>query len=51
MEQRSKINSLGVINLQASATFYDSVSGWKRMGASNDNIIFYQLPGWSDAIT
>jgi uncharacterized protein len=45
MEQRLTMVGLGVTDLQKSADFYDNIFGWSRMEASNDDIIFYQLPG------
>ena len=45
MEQRLTMVGLGVNDLKTSADFYDNVFGWQRLEASNDDIIFYQLPG------
>ena len=45
MEQRLTMVGLGVNDLKIAADFYDTVFGWKRMQASDENIIFYQLPG------
>jgi uncharacterized protein len=45
MEQRLTMVGLGVSDLKTSAEFYDNIFGWQRMEASNEHIIFYQLPG------
>ena len=38
------IVTLGVADLNRSATFYDAL-GWQRSSASNDNIIWFKLAG------
>ena len=45
MEQRLTMIGLGVSNLNIAANFYDHTFGWNRTKDSNDDIIFYQLPG------
>lgn len=45
MEQRLTIVGLGVNDLEISNHFYESILGWKKTDASNENISFFQLNG------
>ena len=45
MEQRLTIIGLGVEDLTVSSAFYEEKFGWKKTGASNENISFFQLNG------
>ena len=45
MEQRIKLITLGVRNLQRSREFYQQVFGWQPLESSTESIIFFQLNG------
>jgi uncharacterized protein len=45
MEQRITLITLGVSDLERSRDFYELKLGWKRLPASNENIVFFQLNG------
>ncbi len=45
MEQRITLITLGVADLQVSASFYENILGWKRSPMSSENIVFFELNG------
>ncbi|HCE57614.1 MAG TPA: glyoxalase [Prolixibacteraceae bacterium] len=45
MEQRMTLITLGVADLQVSASFYGNILGWKRSPMSSENIVFFELNG------
>ena len=45
MEQRITFFTLGVGDLQVSASFYENTLGWKRSPMSSENIVFFELNG------
>lgn len=45
MEQRIKLITLGVRNLQRSREFYQNIFGWQPLESSTESIIFFQLNG------
>lgn len=45
MEQRLTLLTLGVENLQRSASFYEQTFGWKRSPMSTNDIVFFSLNG------
>jgi hypothetical protein len=45
MEQRMTLITLGVADLQVSASFYENILGWKRSPMSSENIVFFELNG------
>jgi uncharacterized protein len=47
MEQRLTLITLGVKDLKASLDFYENTLGWKHSEMSNENIVFFELPGIS----
>ena len=44
MEQRLSLVTLGVIDLERSARFYEEGLGWKRANAEA-GVVFFQMPG------
>ena len=45
MEKRLSIIGLGVSDLTRLTEFYETIFGWKKSEASNENISFFQLNG------
>jgi catechol 2,3-dioxygenase-like lactoylglutathione lyase family enzyme len=45
MQQRLTIVTLGVSDLKKSTDFYEKIFGWKKLGAGNEQITFFQLNG------
>jgi hypothetical protein len=45
MQQRLTIVGLGVKDLKASTSFYETHFGWTKTRSSNDDITFFQLNG------
>lgn len=45
MQQRLTIVGLGVKDLKASTSFYETQFGWTKTKSSNDDITFFQLNG------
>ncbi len=45
MEQRMTMITLGVQDLWVAEQFYSRVLGWKKTADSDEQIIFYSLPG------
>ena len=43
MEQRITLITLGVADLQVSASFYENILGWKRSPMSSENIVFFEI--------
>ncbi|PSR56264.1 glyoxalase [Adhaeribacter arboris] len=50
MEPRLTLITLGVTNLAASTQFYEQNFGWRRLPASNEGIVFFQLNGMQLAL-
>jgi catechol 2,3-dioxygenase-like lactoylglutathione lyase family enzyme len=53
MDQRLSLVTLGVVDLERSARFYEDGLGWKR-GNKDEGVVFFQMPGmifalWSRA--
>lgn len=49
MEQRMSIVTLGVADLARSREFYERL-GWRKSGASQDGIVFFQMGGMALAL-